>query len=112
MSTQLLTTLGKKPDTVPRKGVRAGVDKRRGSVRPSCMGKTITIDDAAYKLLAALKRDARDSFTKVILRHVARPADTCGELLDSLEGSPPPNVDLETLHRIEKDRGRRSGGRK
>jgi predicted CopG family antitoxin len=76
------------------------------------MGKTITIDDAAYKLLAALKRDSRDSFTKVILRHVTRPADTCGELLDYLEGSPPPNVDLETLHRIEKDRGRRSGGRK
>ena len=112
MSTKLPTALGTNPDTVPRKGVRAGIDKRRGSVRPSCMGKTITIDDAAYKLLAALKRDARDSFTKVILRHVARPADTCGELLDSLEGSPPPNVDLETLHRIEKDRGRRSGGRK
>ena len=76
------------------------------------MGKTITIDDAAYNLLAALKRDARDSFTKVILRHVNRPADTCGELLESLEHFPPPNVDLETLDRIEKGRGRRSGGRK
>jgi hypothetical protein len=76
------------------------------------MGKTITIDDAAYKLLSALKRDARDSFTKVILRHVVSPANTCGELLDALENSPPPKVDLETLDRLEKDRGRRSGGRK
>ena len=76
------------------------------------MGKTITIDDTAYKLLADLKRGSRDSFTKVILRHVCRPADTCGELLESLEHSPPPNVNLETLDRIEKHRGRRSGGRK
>ena len=76
------------------------------------MGKTITIDDDAYKLLAALKRDSRDSFTKVILRHVNRPADTCGDLLEFLGHAPPPNVDVETLDRIEKHRGRRSGGRK
>ena len=76
------------------------------------MGKTITIDDAAYDLLAALKRDSRDSFTKVILRHVNRPADTCGDLLEFLGHSPPPNVDLQTLSRIEKNRCRRSGGRK
>ena len=76
------------------------------------MGKTITIDETAYKLLSALKRDTGDSFTKVILRHINRPADTCGELLEALDGSPPPNVDLDRLDRIVSGRGRRSGGRK
>ena len=41
------------------------------------MGKTITIDDDAYKLLSALKRRPGDSFTKVILRHLNRPAGNC-----------------------------------
>jgi predicted CopG family antitoxin len=76
------------------------------------MGHTITIDDDAYKLLSALKRGNRDSFTKVILRHISVPADTCGELLHALEKSAPPNVDLEMLDRIERERGKRSGGRK
>ena len=76
------------------------------------MPKTITIDDPAYRLLASLKRGSGDSFTKVILRHLNRPADTAGELLEELEKAPKPNVDLEMLDRIEKERGRRSGGRK
>ena len=46
------------------------------------MGKTITIDDEAYKLLSSLKRRGGDSFTKVILRHLNRPADTGAELLE------------------------------
>ena len=102
------------PDGDPKPAQSRGrqIDRASRYVQFSCMGKTITIDDTAYKLLAALKRDSRDSFTKVILRHVCRPVDTCGELLESLEHSPPPDVDLETLDRIEKQRGRRSGGRK
>lgn len=75
------------------------------------MPKTITIDDPAYRLLASLKRGTGDSFTKVILRHVNRPADTCGELLDAMEAAPPPKVDLDVLDRIRRERGRRSGGR-
>ena len=82
------------------------------SMHDSCMGKTITIDDDAYKLLASLKRDGQDSFTKVILRHVYRPAETCGELLDMTENDPPPPVDSKLLKRIAVGRGRRSGGRK
>ena len=54
-----------------------------------CMSKTITIDDEAYKLLCSLKRNGRDSFTKVILRNIYRPAETCGELLDMTENDPP-----------------------
>jgi len=46
------------------------------------MGKTITIDDDAYKLLSSLRRRGGDSFTKVILRHLNRPADAGAELLD------------------------------
>ena len=50
-------------------------------VHGSCM-KTITIDNDAYELLSSLKQDKGDSFTKVILRHVHKPCDTAGELLD------------------------------
>jgi len=46
------------------------------------MGKTITIDDDAYKLLSELKRGGRDSFSQVIHRHIRRKANTSGELLD------------------------------
>jgi predicted CopG family antitoxin len=76
------------------------------------MGKTITIDDQAYKLLRSLKTGKRDSFSQVIHRCVQRKANTCGELEAIYDKLPPPNVDLEILDRIEKGRGRRSGGRK
>jgi len=75
------------------------------------MGKTITIDDDAYKLLASLKEGNRDSFTKVILRNIYRPAETCGELLDLTENEPPPPVDPRVLKRIREERGRRSNRR-
>jgi predicted CopG family antitoxin len=76
------------------------------------MSKTITIDDDAYALLLSLKQGAGDSFTKVIRRHVYKPADTCGELLDAMASEPAPKVDLEALDRIARQRGRRSGGRR
>lgn len=76
------------------------------------MSKTITIDDDVYKLLLSLKKGPADSFTKVIRRHVYRPAETCGELLDAYETQPPPKVNPKMLERILKERGRRSGGRK
>lgn len=76
------------------------------------MSKTITIDDDAYQLLAKLKQGTRDSFTKVIRRHIIPPVETCGELMEAMEGQPPPDVDLKVLRRIERERGRRSGGRK
>jgi len=72
------------------------------------MSKTITIDDDAYALLAGLKQGAGDSFTKVIRRHVHKPAETCGELLEAMENEPPPKVDLAILDQIAGRRGRRS----
>lgn len=71
------------------------------------MHRNITIDEKAYNLLASLKTDPRDSFTKVILRHVRRPADTCGELLDALADYVPP-VEVDTIDKFIAARGRRS----
>jgi negative regulator of replication initiation len=76
------------------------------------MSKTITIDDDVYKLLFSLKKDHGDSFTKVLRRHVHKPADTAGELLDVYENEPPPPVNAPALKRLADQRGRRSGGRK
>jgi predicted CopG family antitoxin len=81
-------------------------------VHDSCMSKTITIDDDVYGLLVSLKQGNRDSFTRVIRRHVYKPAETCGELLDAMANEPPPKLDLAALDRIARHRGRRSGGRK
>ena len=78
----------------------------------SCMSKTITIDDDVYQLLSSLKQDSGDSFTKVLRRHVHRPAATAGELLDAYENEPPPNVKPLALKGLLTQRGRRSGGRK
>jgi predicted CopG family antitoxin len=103
-----LSIVGRAVDvaSVPR------LDLENWFVHGSCMGKTITIDDNAYKLLSSLKRDPRDSFTKVILRHIHKPAETCGELLEATENDPPPQVNLEVLNHLARSRGRRSGGRK
>jgi negative regulator of replication initiation len=76
------------------------------------MSKTITIDDDVYKLLSSLKQDHGDSFTKVLRRHVHKPAETAGALLDAYENEPPPNAGPLTLKRLLKQRGRRSGGRR
>jgi predicted CopG family antitoxin len=76
------------------------------------MSKTITIDDDVYLLLFSLKEGSRDSFTKVIRRHVYKPLETAGELLDYYAQQPPPVIDRALLERVRSGRGRRSGGRK
>ena len=75
------------------------------------MSKTITIDDDVYKLLSSLKQGAEDSFTKVLRRHVHKPAETVGELLDAYESEPPPRANPLVLNQLLRERGRRSGGR-
>jgi predicted CopG family antitoxin len=72
------------------------------------MHRNITIDEKAYNLLASLKTGRHDSFTKVILRHVRKPADTCGELLDVMDALGTPPVNLEILDNYMRHRGRRS----
>ncbi len=84
------------------------MDTRGLIVYDSCMGKTITIDDNAYHLLSSLKLGGRDSFTKVILRHVRKPADTGGELLEALETEPAPAIALPAIDAFLAQRKRRS----
>lgn len=88
------------------------IDLARAFVYDSCMGKTITIEDDAYELLRSLKIGPDDSFTKVIRRHVHKPLETAGELLDYYENVPAPKVDWDVLSRVRRGRGRRSGRRK
>jgi predicted CopG family antitoxin len=88
------------------------VEKDDALVHADHMSKTITIDDDVYKLLLSLKRGPRDYFTKVIRRHFHNPLDDSGEFLGAYNQLAPPNVNLEVLDRILKERGRRSGGRK
>ena len=71
------------------------------------MRRTITIDERAYNLLASLKTGPRDSFSKVVLRHFHKPADTCGELLERLKNYVSPNK-VSDLDKFIKSRGRRS----
>jgi predicted CopG family antitoxin len=78
----------------------------------SCMSKTITIDDDVYKLLLSLKQGHGDSFTKVLRRHVHKPAETAGELLEAYASEPAPKAAPGALKRLLLQRGRRSGGRK
>lgn len=74
------------------------------------MGKTITIDDEAYKLLSSLKQGKRDSFSQVIHRIV--PARNAGELMDYYDSQPPPQFDPAKLQNVKEQRSRRSGARK
>jgi predicted CopG family antitoxin len=38
-----------------------------------------------YEHLVSLKQDSRDSFSRVIRRHIPKRLDTAGELLDAYE---------------------------
>jgi predicted CopG family antitoxin len=56
----------------------------------SCASKTITIEEDVYKLLRALKKAKGDTFTKVLRRHLNKPAETAAELLDAYAGGASP----------------------
>jgi predicted CopG family antitoxin len=68
------------------------------------MSKTISMDDDVYKLLSSLKQDHGDSFSKVLRRHVHKPAETAGELLDAYANEPPPKVEPLALKRLRASR--------
>ena len=69
--------------------------------------KTLTISEQAHQRLKKHKLPG-ESFTQVILREMADPAETCGEVLDRFESLPPPNIDRKALELLRKGRGRRS----
>jgi predicted CopG family antitoxin len=71
------------------------------------MSKTITIDDDVYKLLSSLKNGRGDTFANVLRRHLHKPADTAGELLDAYELEDPPKADPAALARLLRERSRR-----
>lgn len=70
--------------------------------------KTITVSDEAHKLLKRLKQPGQDSFSKVILRHLQPPLDTCGDLLEHLEQHPVTGLNFERMEESLRTRGKRS----
>ena len=68
----------------------------------------VNLNEAAYGRLKKL-RQPNESFSDVILRELPERANTCGELLDWIEQTPPAKgLDLAALDSAMKDRKRRS----
>ena len=79
----------------------------------SLMSKTSTIEEDGGKLPSPRKRGQGASLANTGRHNERRPLETCGELLDAYEENPMPHkANLEVLRRIERERGKRSGGRK
>jgi len=72
------------------------------------MSKRLTVSDSAYAALAA-QRGPNESFSDVILRLAPPPLETCGDLLDYLERTKAPLLDLNFLAELRK-RKRNSRG--
>jgi predicted CopG family antitoxin len=68
---------------------------------------TLTINTEAHNRLKKLKAPG-DSFSDVILREVAEPWKTAGEVLDGLESIQPPTADPALREAVLAGRGRRS----
>jgi hypothetical protein len=82
----------------------------RGSrlVYYACMATvTVTLTVEAHARLLKNKLPG-DSFSDVVMRELPDPCDTCGELLERLESSPPPKIDPKLLREVMSGRGRRS----
>ena len=68
---------------------------------------TVTLSAEAHARLMKNKMPG-DSFSDVVIRELPDPCDTCGELLDRLESSPPPKLDQKLFKAVIAGRGRRS----
>ena len=69
--------------------------------------KTLTVSEEAHQRLKKHKLPG-ESFTQVILRELAEPLETAGEVLDFLKSEPPPRLDRKALEALRRGRGRRS----
>lgn len=71
---------------------------------------TVTLTTEAHARLLKNKLPG-DSFSDVVIRELPDPCDTCGELLERVESSPPPKLDPEMVKAVIGGRGRRSNRR-
>ena len=66
--------------------------------------KKIKIEDDVYDLLASLKEEKNDSFSKIIRRNLHLPAETGAELWGFYENAPAPKADSRVLDDLLKKR--------
>jgi len=67
----------------------------------------ISVTTEAYSRLKKAKI-GNESFSDVIVRELPESADTCGEVLNSLESNPPPPANPKLMKMVRAGRGRRS----
>jgi predicted CopG family antitoxin len=68
---------------------------------------TIALTQIAYERLKKQKLPG-ESFSDVVLREIPEPCETAGDVLDSLQRTPPPQVDVRRIDAFLAARGRRS----
>lgn len=69
------------------------------------MGKSANLSEEAYAVLQANKRSKKESLSQVILRVVAKPIRTFGDLerhLESLDDTVFDRIDIQALRRVRK----------
>jgi predicted CopG family antitoxin len=69
---------------------------------------TLTVTTEAHDKLKKLKV-GKESFSEMLMRELPDRANTCGEVLEKLEGKELPPMDPDLLKAVRRGRGRRSG---
>jgi predicted CopG family antitoxin len=70
---------------------------------------TLTVTTEVHDKLKKLKV-GNESFSEMLLRELPDRANTCGEMLEKLEGKELPPMDANLLKAVRSGRGRRSHG--
>jgi predicted CopG family antitoxin len=68
---------------------------------------TLTVTTEVHEKLKKLKV-GKESFSEMLLRELPDRANTCGEVLEKLEGKELPVMDPKLLQAVRRGRGRRS----
>ena len=68
---------------------------------------TLTVTTEVHDKLKKLKV-GRESFSEMLMRELPDRANTCGEVLEKMEGKELPSMDPELLRAVRSGRGRRS----